>query len=75
VFKLSDNESSVKAIVRSSVPKSTSFKGGERRSNENVAANLKAAPTKQPTPKPVQLPNPATKANSLAGGEDDWEKF
>lgn len=75
VFKLSDNDSSVKTNVRSSAPKSTSFKGGERRGNENVSAKPNAASSKPLTPKPAQLPKPATTVKASAGGDDDWETF
>jgi len=75
VFKLSDNDSSVKTNVRSSALKSNSFKGDERRGNENVMAKPKAAAVKLPTAKPVQLPKPTTRAKASTGGDDDWETF
>ena len=66
VFKLGANDFIVKTSVRSSAPKSVSFK---------AAAKPKVAPYIPPVSKPVQLPKqtPATKAAS--GGDDDWETF
>jgi hypothetical protein len=75
VFKLSVNDSIVKATVRSSAPQSTSFKGGERRGNEKVSVKPKTAPSKPQASKPAQLPKPAMTAKASAGGDDDWETF
>jgi uncharacterized phage infection (PIP) family protein YhgE len=75
VFKLSADDSIVKTTVRSSAPKGTPFKGGERRSNENVSAKPKPGPSKPPAPKPAQLPKPVASAKASSGGDDDWETF
>jgi methyl-accepting chemotaxis protein len=75
-----------RTAVRSSVPKSTPFKGAERRDSgvpKGAAARASASTTaKPPAPKPAapaQLAKPAAPKVAAkatpAGGDDDWETF
>jgi methyl-accepting chemotaxis protein len=72
-----------RTAVRSSIPKSTPFKGAERRESgipKGAAARAPAsAKPQQPRPAaPAQLAKPAPKVTAKAtpaGGDDDWETF
>jgi methyl-accepting chemotaxis protein len=66
VFNLGANESVVKALVRSPVPKKTSFKGGERRAKEAVPPVKTEAPAAPVHTAKAAAPNPA---------EEEWETF
>jgi methyl-accepting chemotaxis protein len=79
VFNLGTNQSVARASVRSTVPTSTPFKGGERRGLTAAAAPAKPrpAPQKPAVAKAVPLPKPMAtdKATVAAGGDDEWETF
>jgi hypothetical protein len=82
VFKLAGGDhlgGAHKTAVRSSIPKSTPFKGAERR-DEPAAAKPRAAAPKPTSPAAKPLPAlkspPKTAAKATpAGGDDDWETF
>jgi len=84
VFKLSASDmGSVlpKAAVRSTIPKSTPFKGPERRGGgiPKGAAARAPKPSTSPAPAAKPLPTQATtvaaRAPAPKGGDDDWETF
>jgi methyl-accepting chemotaxis protein len=83
VFNLGANANVVRSTVRSSTPKSTPFKGGERRAMAAPQAKPRAAATRPASQKPVALAKPASlpkpaasaKVAVAAGGDDEWETF
>ncbi len=84
VFKLGAGDGGhvlPKAAVRSTVPRSTPFKGPERRDTGGIpkGAAARAAPAKSPAPsakpKPPQSTTVTARAPAPKGGDDDWETF
>jgi methyl-accepting chemotaxis protein len=83
VFKLAGGDhfgGAPKVAVRSSIPKSTPFKGAERR-NDLAAGKPKAASPAKPASaatKPLPVLKSVIKSAAKptpAGGDDDWETF
>jgi methyl-accepting chemotaxis protein len=80
VFKLSGNESVVRATVRASVPTGIPFKGGERRSIAVTPIRPKPSSGPPSRAKSGRLPQQVAtaKASPATGGggdDDEWETF
>jgi methyl-accepting chemotaxis protein len=75
VFKLDAGRHLARTTVRSAIPKSTQFKGSERRTIQTSSPLQKATSKRSPTTKTVALPKPTSNKGKPAGGENEWETF